>query len=477
MQDQTIVSRTKRRKLDKSLSYPFKPLGMRKEMIVEKENSQENESQNPRKRRLRSEKRELLQQRWTKQRSDGPLSIGDAIGTDREGRYMTRSLPKPDGHEGDLPKPDDHEGDHMSEKGVADHTINATPPLSPCPSIGSDCIEKRIKRKDETEKRVLHREKSAVVHTTIKSNEPHTRVANNDCENCFLKVEQSNIVDSRFSVWKVLKRWWKLMVVTLFCSSIMHSIYSKQPFHKDCVYVNGGGFSGFWYMLGKLYKLREEEQTENYVCYSAGCLGAVSVVANRSFEELFDSAVSIQNKWKNGSLSRFDALETFVDDLIGRNSTLDVTALSHIHILTSEPTRFGWEMHVNTPVDVEHLRMLLIQTAWIPFVTGKHFWHSTGHLDGGFSRLQHPTCRHHISLPWNLRLLMNCLNINMGKEDGRTISWLNYANWNYPSSFECGYIQPHYRFLLATYGQQFSRKVVASPVLIVYWTTTRLLVG
>jgi len=199
---------------------------------------------------------------------------------------------------------------------------------------------------------------------------------------------------------------------------MIHAIYSKQPFEEECIYVNGGGFGGFWFILGQLYKLNKESEIKNYVCYSAGCLGAVSILANRTFDDLFDSALDIQTNWKSGSMSRFDAVEHFVDILLGNSSQIDVSAFSNVHILTSTPKSGGWEMHQNIAGDMDHLKTLLVQTTWIPFLTGDHIWHpATGHMDGGFSKLQHPTCNIQVSLPWDWNLLVNTMNINMAKEE------------------------------------------------------------
>ncbi|CAJ1961589.1 unnamed protein product [Cylindrotheca closterium] len=231
------------------------------------------------------------------------------------------------------------------------------------------------------------------------------------------KVASSKLYASELNK---LTRWWKTVMCILSITMVVHAICTKQPFEKDCIYVNGGGFGGFWFILGQLYKLHEKNEIKDYVCYSAGCLGAVSIMANRTFDDLFDSALNIQTNWKQGSISRFDAVELFVDDLLGNsNSEFDVAAFSNVHILTSVPKSGGWEVKQNIAEDLEHLKTLLVQTAWIPFITGDHIWHpTTGHMDGGFSRLQHPTCKVHISLPWDWNLLVNTMNINMGKEEG-----------------------------------------------------------
>ena len=212
-------------------------------------------------------------------------------------------------------------------------------------------------------------------------------------------------------------RWGSLLVFICISALLLFQKHnSRKPFQKDCIYVNGGGFSGFWFILGQLYKIHEQEQPENYVCYSAGCLGAVAVLANRSMDEVLDSAVSVQGNWQSGNISRYSVSETFVDDIIGRNSSLDASSLSKLNILTSVATNWGWKAEINRPQSLKELKQMLIQTAWIPFVTGPNIVDPLGHFDGVFSLLQHPTCGIEISLKWDLSLILNIFNINLAKE-------------------------------------------------------------
>ncbi|KAG7363886.1 hypothetical protein IV203_037087 [Nitzschia inconspicua] len=136
----------------------------------------------------------------------------------------------------------------------------------------------------------------------------------------------------------------------------------------DCIYVPGGGFSGFWFTLGRLSALSfEQAQQETFVCYSAGCLGVVatllqhfqrehdllllqqqqqqqqpqppqhgildlssdpsrpSVVSGPGHQELYSMARAIQLEWLDGSLHRYEVVEAFIDRMM---DILAVTILS-----------------------------------------------------------------------------------------------------------------------------------------------------
>jgi len=47
-----------------------------------------------------------------------------------------------------------------------------------------------------------------------------------------------------------------------------------------------------------------------------------------------------------------------------------------------------------------------------------------GHMDGGFSLLEHPKCTKSVLLPLDLGLMMNSLNVEMGIDEA-------YRLWNY----------------------------------------------
>jgi len=131
-----------------------------------------------------------------------------------------------------------------------------------------------------------------------------------------------------------------------------------------------------------------------------------------------ESALRIQSSWRNGDLSRYSVATEFVDELLDINGTEvlgigsgeEETWLEHVNVLTT--TWYGG-VKISKAKDRRELRELLLKTSFIPFATG---WggNRDGELDGGFSLLFHPRCKHGIYLPPTFDMIVNILNVNMG---------------------------------------------------------------
>ena len=221
---------------------------------------------------------------------------------------------------------------------------------------------------------------------------------------------------------------------------------------ENCIYAPGGGFSGFWYSLGRLQSL-ENPYTETFLCYSAGCLGVVATLLHHGelaknnktasstdfdnmdnnnknhYLEVYQMARSIQIDMQSGEMHRYRVVESFVDglleklegypdddetktlflDTIRRNLNVVTTifddqdsyedeqsirngiGIGSQQILPLPPLSILPRAVVRRPSDIPSLKRLLIQSAWIPLVTGSS-WTNRGHMDGGLSRMQHPRC-------------------------------------------------------------------------------------
>lgn len=51
-----------------------------------------------------------------------------------------------------------------------------------------------------------------------------------------------------------------------------------------------------------------------------------------------------------------------------------------------------------------------------PLATGNALTYN-GHMDGGFSLWQHPRCSKSVNLPLDAGLILNSLNVNMGRDE------------------------------------------------------------
>ena len=245
-----------------------------------------------------------------------------------------------------------------------------------------------------------------------------------------------------------------------------HRAFVGQQAEEDCIYVPGGGFSGFWFSLGRLQSLDPNTlQDETFVCYSAGCLGVVAIMTtalsdqssslspsspdgrsglSRAMQErMYKMARRIQVDWDVGTLHRYEIVEAFVDDLLlGHVDKEFPEVLYHnVKILTTtvDPSNHVWKASISSPTNWMTLKTLLLQTTWIPFAIGSSFTYRD-HFDGAFSTIQHPNCTRtvgllsvvppkrviadnwssmsmitHFSKEW--KLWTNTLNVNLSHDD------------------------------------------------------------
>ena len=222
--------------------------------------------------------------------------------------------------------------------------------------------------------------------------------------------------------------WTFLLVGTLVF--LLPDLLTDSPFksletgHKS-VYVSGGGFSGFWFTLGRLNSV-QDLMDRDYYCVSAGCLAVVAVFQNYTVHEMIDKAEDARSGWMNGKLNRYEVVPRFLDNMLNASASpsnnhriwKNDQVLSKINIITTVPhSQWPWGGQVATrnPTSMEDLRTMLLQTTWIPFAVGQSWWH-LGHMDGAFSLFYHPRCASTVRLPINLDLISNALNIGLDRE-------------------------------------------------------------
>jgi hypothetical protein len=275
--------------------------------------------------------------------------------------------------------------------------------------------------------------KSMVTRETldISSDESDTTIRRTDPPCVSTAPQNSQLVEQSKTLpksWRALftRKWSRLMsliflfgmTITMFFGSPINSAHSFVD--KDSVYVPGGGFSGFWFTLGRLRSIPNPEM-KNFYCYSAGCLGVVATLSNYTMEEMYSIAYGVQSRWKQGSVGHFNVVETFLDDLLfgdRSNSSIfvDEDVLSRLNIITTvKGNWFGLNAVVRKPESLEHLHEMLLQTTWIPYATGGDLW-LKDHMDGAFTVAQHPMCEHSVGISSNLDLVANIVNVNLGRD-------------------------------------------------------------
>jgi hypothetical protein len=231
----------------------------------------------------------------------------------------------------------------------------------------------------------------------------------------------------------VESKLWKLQALLLGLAALLYVVLGASSavqnivIDKNSVYVPGGGFSGFWYTLGRLNSI-DVPLRKNYYCYSAGCLGVVAMLSNTTMETAYDVAVDAQKQWQRGEVSRYDVTEMFIDGILYglgakerseqalRPELRDPNALRTLNIITS--VRDGWgglKTSIRTPSNTMELKEMLLQTTWIPFAISRDLWHEE-HMDGAFTLLDHPRCAHHLGYAAEIDMMLNALNVNLSRE-------------------------------------------------------------
>lgn len=246
---------------------------------------------------------------------------------------------------------------------------------------------------------------------------------------------------------------------TIIVTFNLMSLYLENPFHTAAppssaevmtcsehhtIYIPGAGFSGFFYTLGRLNSMHINETlmdspSYEYYCFSSGCLALTTHLMQMNVDSALQLAQSSRQQFISGNISMYNVVEKFVDGLLFENDEthlLNSNAtrhhhhylnqhLSRIHVITTSWNNTNLpSQSIRRPSSVEELKQMLIQTTWIPFVTGSSLFEGDYHNDGGFAIVfglkgLKQTCDsncYSLKLPWRLDLLGNFLNIFLSRE-------------------------------------------------------------
>jgi hypothetical protein len=176
--------------------------------------------------------------------------------------------------------------------------------------------------------------------------------------------------------------------------------------------LTGAGFSGFWYHLGLLQGSPNLHQQDFY-CYSSGCLSLVLAFLNSTVDNTYDTSYSIQQAWLQGNITRYDMVDWFLQDVVF--PVYEMNFLPRIHVLVTTASQ---GVHIETASSLEELKDLLIKTTWIPYVTGEGVMSGEEdyYLDGGFSRVLHPTCETNLRVPVTWKTTIHTLDPGFDRE-------------------------------------------------------------
>jgi len=225
------------------------------------------------------------------------------------------------------------------------------------------------------------------------------------------------------------------------CVNVVHN----EEHHPPSIYIPGAGFSGFFYTLGRLQVLADNNEYD-YYCFSAGCLALLTHIIDVSIHKVVEIAHSSRNRYISGEISRYDVVENFVNRLLDEdavhteyeNSTQSIRTISYdekiqrlqdvlprINVITSTWDKYSFiSQRLEKPTSVKHLKRMLLETTYIPLITGDSLGildedqNFRYHNDGAFvgllrrSEMFDPSkYTHSLLLPWRFDILINGLNL------------------------------------------------------------------
>lgn len=168
-------------------------------------------------------------------------------------------------------------------------------------------------------------------------------------------------------------------------------IYGYNPLIKkdNCIFLFGGGYSGYWYTLTQLQKY--DHRREHFVCYSSACMSLVFSFQNPDLSYAISESNKIQEKLIKTGSNLTNLRNVYIDSII--NNRIDISK-KKVTILTTN--KIG-KCELNKPLNNTHLRKLLQETTYIPGITG-NYDENLENYDGG-ACLGKPRCSIEISIP------------------------------------------------------------------------------
>jgi len=184
---------------------------------------------------------------------------------------------------------------------------------------------------------------------------------------------------------------------------------------SDCIYIRGGGFSGFWYYYGYLQK--NKIANKPIYCYSSGCVAYVaSINNNNNFSYLYDFAHNLVIDYNNNKINSYELKELYINFIANAISNIENY---NLNILTSN---YLGQCTIKKPTTVDELIDALDETTNIPLITTK--LNFSKKLDGVGCITFINKCATIIELPYDYKIYRNAFNINLSYED--IIYFLNY---------------------------------------------------
>jgi len=197
---------------------------------------------------------------------------------------------------------------------------------------------------------------------------------------------------------------------------------SNNTNNSDCVYIRGGGFSGFWYYYGYLQNNNIANIGNKPIyCYSSGCVAYVASISNNNnnnFSYVYDFAHNLLIDYKNNIINSYELKEIYIDFIANSISNIENY---NLNILTSN---YLGQCTIKKPASISELIVALDETTNIPIITTK--LNFSKKIDGAGCITFINKCATIIELPYDYKIYRNILNINLSYKD--IIYFLTYYN-------------------------------------------------
>lgn len=195
--------------------------------------------------------------------------------------------------------------------------------------------------------------------------------------------------------------------------------YNPLRVSENCIFLYGGGYSGYWYTLSRLKK--DFDKRAQFVCYSSACISLVHRLLNPDLKYAILRSDKIQQQLmeKNSNLTeiRLKLIDSIMEGVINKNIKI---SNYDFEILTTN--KFG-KCELVKPLTNVHLRKLLRETTYVPGVTG-NYDEQIENYDGGMC-IGKPKCVTEINVPFNYLIWIKAFAHDLSIDDKNYIIGLD----------------------------------------------------
>ena len=205
-------------------------------------------------------------------------------------------------------------------------------------------------------------------------------------------------------ILKIMRLYASLLIIlfAIFTTSNNNNI-------KDCITIQGGGYSGFWHVYGYLQRNNiTKNSSKNIYCYSSGCLAYVALLSHNDSKSLYKLANIIRNENNNNN---YRIKEQFINIIATNISNMQNY---NLNILTSN---YLGQCIIKKPTTVSELLIALDETTNIPLITTKLDLRKN--IDGWLCYIFNfnTNCIATISFPYDYKFYKNIFNSKFKYED------------------------------------------------------------